>query len=79
MNIDQASAFLVGSILFGLAVCVLTLVALVVNNLLCRFWQPIKWSSYDWLAHPGRFVTPEDRPKPPVSDSEIKTTKKSVS
>ena len=78
MNIDQASAFLIGSILIGLAVCVLTLVALVVNNLLCRFWQPIKWSNYDW-TQPGRFVTPEDRPGPPVPEAEIKTTKKSVS
>jgi hypothetical protein len=78
MNIEQASTFLVGSILFGLAICVLSVAILVVNNLFSRFWQTIHWSKYEWLQ-PGRFVNPEDSPEPPMNNSEIKSTKKSVS
>jgi len=76
MNIDQASAFLVGSILIGLAICVLSVVILVVNNLFSRFWETVHWSSYNWLQ-PGRFATPEDQVAPrqaPEFDS--KATKK---
>jgi len=76
MNIEQASTFLVGSILFGLAVCVLSVAILVVNNLFSRFWKTVHWSKYEWLQ-PGRFVTPEDSAPPrqtPEFDS--KSTKK---
>lgn len=76
MNIEQASTFLVGSILFGLAICVLSIAILVVNNLFSRFWQTIQWSKYEWLQT-GRFVNSEDTTQPrqaPEFDS--KATKK---
>jgi hypothetical protein len=76
MNIDQASAFLVGSILIGLAICVLSVVILVVNNLFSRFWKTVHWSSYIWLQ-PGRFVNPEDQVPPrPAPEFDSKATKK---
>ena len=59
MTIEQASTFLVGSILFGLAICVLSIAILVVNNLFSRFWQTIHWSKYEWLQT-GRFADSED-------------------
>ena len=80
MNIDQASAFLVGSILIGLAVCVLSVVILVVNNLFSRFWKTVHWSKYEWLQ-PGRFVTPEDSAPPrqtPEFDSKVTKKKPPV-
>ena len=77
MTIDQASTFLVGSILFGLAVCVLSITILVVNNLFSRYWKTIQWSKYEWLQT-GRFVAAEEtlRQAPEFVD---KTTKKKSS
>jgi hypothetical protein len=80
MNIDQASAFLVGSILIGLAICVLSVVILVVNNLFSRFWKTIHWSKYEWLQT-GRFVDSEDSTPPrqaPEFDSKITKKKPPV-
>jgi len=76
MTIEQASTFLVGSILFGLAICVLSIVILVVNNMFSRFWKTVHWSKYEWLQT-GRFVDSED-PAPPRQPPEFdnKATKK---
>jgi hypothetical protein len=75
MTIDQASTFLVGSILFGLAICVLSIAILVVNNMFSRYWKAIPWSNYNWLPQPGRFVAAEDAARhAPEFDS--KATKK---
>jgi hypothetical protein len=76
MTIEQASTFLVGSILFGLAICVLSIAILVVNNMFSRFWKTVHWSKYEWLQT-ARFATPEDQVPPrqaPEFDS--KATKK---
>ena len=76
MTIEQASTFLVGSILFGLAICVLSIAILVVNNMFSRFWQTINWSKYEWLQT-GRFVNSEDPAPPKVTpEFDSKATKK---
>jgi hypothetical protein len=76
MTIEQASTFLVGSILFGLAICVLSIAILAVNNMFSRYWKTVHWSKYEWLQT-GRFVDSDDSAPPrqaPEFDS--KATKK---
>ena len=74
MTIEQASTFLVGSILFGLSICVLSIAILVVNNMFSRFWRTIHWSKYEWLQT-GQFVDSVDTPRQ-APEFDTKTAKK---
>jgi hypothetical protein len=47
MNLDQASAFLSGSILFALAVVALAIGVLAINNLFNKYWKPTTIFSKD--------------------------------
>jgi hypothetical protein len=49
MDIDTASNFLVGSILFGLGLTVLTIAIVVINNIFSKYWKPVKWMSISML------------------------------
>jgi len=75
MTIEQASTFLVGSILFGLAICVLSIAILVVNNMFSRFWQTVHWHKYEWLQT-GRFADSEDPSPRQGPEFDSKATKK---
>lgn len=55
---DQASVFLAGSILTGLGFIVIAITVLVINNLLAKYWRPVKWIRYEEL--PPRFITTEE-------------------
>ena len=63
MDIDQASTFLVGSILVGMGFIILAAAATVINNIFSKYWHPVNFGSilpkalYDT---PRRFVTDEE-------------------
>jgi len=42
MSIESASNFLVGSILLSVGILVFVAAAVAINNLLFRFWKPVK-------------------------------------
>ena len=51
MSIESASNFLVGSILLSVGILVFVAAAVAINNLLFRFWKPVKIFSPDsWKA-----------------------------
>jgi hypothetical protein len=52
MDIDQASVFLTGSILTCLGFVVITIAILTVNNLVAKFWKPIKLLRFEDIPHP---------------------------
>jgi hypothetical protein len=52
MDIDQASVFLAGSILTCLGFVVITIAILTVNNLVAKFWKPIKLLRFEDIPHP---------------------------
>jgi len=46
MTIDQASTFLVGSILFSIGLTVLVVTAVVINNVIHAFWKSFGWKFF---------------------------------
>ena len=46
MTIDQASTFLVGSILVSMGVTVLVITAVVINNIIHAFWKSFGWKFF---------------------------------
>jgi len=58
MNLEQAAIFLTGSILTMLGFIVIVAGALVINNILHRYWRPVRFFQYD--DHPmPRFIDKE--------------------
>jgi len=60
---DQAAVFLAGSILTALGFLVVIAAVIIVNNLLHKYWKPVRiFTSDSWSAMnpPHRFATPED-------------------
>jgi hypothetical protein len=47
MNIDSASTFLIGSILFAVSCLILAAAATAINNLLHKYWKPVTIFSED--------------------------------
>jgi hypothetical protein len=61
MNVDQASVFLIGTLLVGLGVSVIGIVILFLNNMYAKYWKPVTWSNILPEAlrmPPSRFVEP---------------------
>jgi hypothetical protein len=46
MNIDQAAIFFTGSILTMMGFIVIVAGIIVINNLLHRYWKPVKFAEY---------------------------------
>ena len=46
MTIDQASTFLVGSILMSIGVVILVVTAVVINNIIHAFWKSFGWKFF---------------------------------
>jgi hypothetical protein len=42
MDMDQAAVFLAGSVLFALSIVTLVVGCVAVNNIIHKFWKPIK-------------------------------------
>jgi hypothetical protein len=60
MNLDQASVFFTGSILIMLGFVVITAGVVAINNLLHRYWKPVKMFKFLDHPYPPRFMTTEE-------------------
>ena len=62
MSMDQAAVWLGGSILTALGFVVLIIAIVVVNNIIHKFWKPVRiFTSDSWnLNPPIRYATPEE-------------------
>ena len=58
---DQAAVFLAGSILTALGFLVVIAAVIVVNNLLHKYWKPVRMFTADsWHLNPPRYATQEE-------------------
>lgn len=63
MEIDSSAEFLVGSILMGLGLCVIAVTLVFINNILAKYWKPVKiWvpKYMDDSQSPTRFATDDE-------------------
>jgi hypothetical protein len=60
MNLEQASVFFTGSILIMLGFIVITAGVVAINNLLHRYWKPVKFFKFLDHPYPPRFMTAEE-------------------
>jgi hypothetical protein len=59
MDMDQAAVWLAGSILTMLGFIVLAAGIVVINNILHKYWKPVKF--FKWAEYPpARFLTQEE-------------------
>ena len=70
MDRDQASVFLAGSILTCLGFVVITIAILTVNNLIAKFWKPVKILRFEDVPHPAYIEVHE----PTVGNTTVTTT-----
>ena len=66
MDMDQAAVFLAGSVLIMMGFVVIIVGAVVVNNILHKYWKPVRiFTSDSWnLGHgPARFAEPHELDK----------------
>jgi hypothetical protein len=61
MDLEQAAIFFTGSILTMLGFVVIVIGAVVINNILHKYWRPVKFFYYDERPMP-RFID-EDHTK----------------
>jgi hypothetical protein len=63
---DQAAAFLAGSVLTMIAIIVIVAGVVVVNNIIHRYWKPLGWFN-SWMVPtgypPARFAEPHELDK----------------
>lgn len=68
MEIDSSAEFLVGSILMGLGFCVLAVALVFINNILAKYWKPVKiWVPNYMTEQQPRFATDEELNRIPPS------------
>jgi hypothetical protein len=77
MIIEQMTNWLTGSILFALGCLVLVAGAILINNLLHRFWKPVTvvFLRNDSVYPRMRFATSEDHVKDPEFESQKQVDK----
>ena len=71
MDMDQSAVFLAGSILTALGFIVVIGAAVVVNNLLSKYWKPVRIFTPDsWnINPPATFVQEEPKIEPKIDSS----------
>jgi hypothetical protein len=75
---DQAAVFLAGSILTALGFVVVIGAAVVINNLLSKYWKPVRIFTADsWNINPPVIVEQEPKIEPKI-DSSTRTTKQKI-
>lgn len=58
---DQAAVFLAGSILTALGFIVIIAAIVVVNNIISKYWKPVRIFTADsWSFHSPKFATEEE-------------------
>ena len=68
MDIDKSAIFLAGSILIMLGFVVIVACSIVINNILHKYWKPVRiFTSDSWQPFGGtslpRYATPEELAK----------------
>ena len=66
MDMDQAAVFLAGSILTALGFVVVIISIVVINNILHKYWKPVRIftaDSWSGINPPVRYATPEELEK----------------
>jgi len=72
MDMDQAAVFLAGSILTMLGFVVVVTGIVVINNILHKFWKPVKLWRFE--EHTSRFASQEELDRiAPVLDENKKS------
>ena len=64
MDMDKLAVFFAGSILVTLGIIVLAIGAIVINNLIHRYWKPMVWFKYQYKPVYFDPVTGEQLVKP---------------
>lgn len=72
MDMDQAAVFLAGSILTGLGFIAIIASLVVVNNIIAKYWKPIKWTTLPTAMQPYRFAEPHEIEEPKLDLSKNK-------
>jgi hypothetical protein len=75
MDIDNAAEILAGSILIGLALIIVVITMVAINNIVFKYWKPMRIFTADSFQFnpPSRFVDPEEVKIPPKLDESGKT------
>jgi hypothetical protein len=60
MTIESASNFLVGSIMYTIALVVIIAGATFINNIISKYWKPVKIWLPHYFTEPQRFATQEE-------------------
>jgi cytochrome b561 len=61
MDMDQAAVFLAGSVLTMLSVIVIVAGAVLINNIIHRYWKSFGWKFFPmFLDQPQRFAEPHE-------------------
>lgn len=60
MTIESASNFFIGSILYMLAIVVIISGITFINNILSKYWKPVKIWLPHYFGEPQRFATEEE-------------------
>jgi len=70
MDMDQAAVFLAGSILTALGFVVVIGAAILVNNLLSKYWKPVRIFTPDsWnINPPATFIQEEPKIEPKIDN-----------
>lgn len=77
MNIDveNAASFLAGSILFSIALVVFIIGCVVVNNIIHKYWKPVKiftpdsWKGFFPPHYPIQYIEPTVDKSTPLKES----------
>ena len=65
---DQAAVWLGGSILTALGFVVIVIAVVIVNNILHKYWKPVKIFTADsWNLNPPHYV--QEKVEPPTKDT----------
>ena len=75
MDLDNAAAFMLGTVGYGIGVIVLVAVVVIINNIISKYWKPIRIFTADsWSINPPvRFVTQDELDKVPPTFDDKKT------
>ena len=75
MDIDNSAGILAGSILIGLALIIVVITMVAINNIVFKYWKPVRIFTADSFQFnpPSRFVDPEEVKIPPKLDESGKT------
>lgn len=57
MDVSNAANVLAGTILTALAIIIICITIVIINNILSKYWKPVRWVRFD---DPPRFLTHEE-------------------